>query len=41
MNKMLSVVTLLVLGALAGFLFWALKPSESMDYKVWPITISE
>ena len=41
MNKTLSVVTLLVLGALVGFLFWALKPSESMDYKVWPVTISE
>lgn len=41
MNKTLTVATLLVLLLLAGFIYLSLKPSESISYKVWPITISE
>ncbi len=41
MNKTLAFVTLLVLGAVIGFLIWSLRPSEDMNYKVWPITIND
>lgn len=41
MNKTLSIVTVMVLVAIAIFVYLMLRPSGDLDYKVWPITINQ
>lgn len=40
MNKTLTFVTVLVLMAIAIFVYLMLRPSSDVDYKVWPVTIN-
>lgn len=41
MNKTLSIVTVLVLVAIAIFVYFMLLPKNDLDYKVWPISINK
>jgi hypothetical protein len=41
MNKTLTIVTVVVLVAIAIFAYLMLRPKSGLDYKVWPITINQ
>ncbi|MBQ4222431.1 MAG: DUF4230 domain-containing protein [Prevotella sp.] len=41
MNKTLSIVTILVLAAIAAFIFFMTFRTGDIDHKVWPVTINQ
>ena len=40
-NKTLTIATVIVLAVIAVFVYFMLRPSNDLDYKVWPITINQ
>ena len=41
MNRTLTIATVIVLLLIAGFVYFMLRRSNDLDYKVWPITINQ